>query len=74
MIIATIAFGLGLDCPDVRQIVHVGLPEDMESYNQETGRAGRDGRPALATMLKARTYHLCEKSMKEYEANTTVCI
>ena len=73
VVIATIAFGLGLDCPDVRQIVHVGLPEDIESYIQETGRAGRDGRPALATLLKARTYHLCEKSMKEYAANTTVC-
>ena len=73
VVIATIAFGLGLDCPDVWQIVHVGLPEDIESYIQETGRAGRDGRPALATLLKARTYHLCEKSMKEYEANTTVC-
>ena len=73
VVIATIAFGLGLDCPDVRQIVHVGLPEDIESYIQETGRAGRDGRPALATLLKARTYHLCEKSIKEYAANTTVC-
>ena len=73
VVIATIAFGLGLDCPDVRQIVHVGLPQDIESYIQETGRAGRDGRPALATLLKARTYHVCEKSIKDYAANTSVC-
>ena len=73
VVIATIAFGLGLDCPDVCQIIHVGLPEDIESYIQETGCAGRDGRPALATLLKARTYHQCEKTIKEYVANTTVC-
>lgn len=73
VVVATVAFGLGIDCPDVRQIVHVGMPEDIESYIQETGRAGRDGKPALATLLKARTYHLCEKSIKDYVANTTLC-
>ena len=66
VVIATIAFGLGLDCPDVRQIVYVGLPQDIELYIQEIGHAGRDGRPALATLLKARTYHISEKSIKEY--------
>lgn len=73
VVIATVAFGLGIDCPDVRQIVHVGMTEDVESYIQETGRAGRDGQPALATLLKARTYHMCEKSMKEYAANESQC-
>ena len=73
VVIATIAFGLGLDCPDICQIIHVGLPVDIDSYIQETGRAGRDERPALATLLKARTYHNCEKNIKEYVANTTVC-
>ena len=63
VVITTIAFGLGLDCLDVRQIGHVRLSEDIESYIQETGHAGRDGKPALATLLKARTYHHCEKNI-----------
>ena len=66
MVIATVAFGLGVDCPDVREIIHVGMPEDVESYIQETGRAGRNGHPALAILLKARTYHQCERSIKDY--------
>ena len=51
VVVATVAFGLGIDCPDVRQIVHIGMPEDVESNIQETGRAGRDGEHALATLL-----------------------
>ena len=56
---------MGIDCPDVRQIVHVGMPDDTEAYIQETGRAGRDGKAALAILLKARTYHLVEQSIKD---------
>ena len=37
IVISTVAFGMGIDCPDVRQIVHLGPPEDVESYIQETG-------------------------------------
>ena len=51
IVCAMVAFGMGLDCTDVCQVIHVGAPDDVESYIQETGRGSHDGNLSLVTLL-----------------------
>jgi len=68
VIVATVAFGMGMDCPNIRKIIHWGPPSDVELYIQETGRAGRDGEAAYASLYYSNT-DLSQEKVDDYMTN-----
>ena len=74
IVVATIAFGMGLDCPNVREVIHWGPPDDIDSYVQHTGRAGRDGELSIATLFSTHSDRkYSSKKMTSYYQNTVFC-
>ena len=73
LVVATRAYGMGVDCPDIRRIIHWGSPSTIEGYVQETGRAGRDGASAIAILYNTKTNRDLTGPMKQYIANDSTC-
>ncbi len=72
-VIATTAFGMGIDCPNMRRIIHWGLPTTVEEYVQETGHSGRDGESAVGLLYKGVGGRKATSKIKAYVDNETKC-
>lgn len=68
VMVATNAFGMGIDKPDVRLVIHIGLPESLEAYYQEAGRGGRDGKRSFAVLL----YHPSDVEMLKNQTKESI--
>ena len=73
LVIATTAFGMGVDCQDISRVIHWGIPSTTEEYIQETGRSGRNGKPSVGMLyIKGNTKHVTPY-MKSYIENNSLC-
>ena len=72
VVVATTAFSMGIDCPDIQQVIHYGTPSVPEQYVQEIGRAGRQGQQSTAILLSGKSRHV-EDTMRKYVENTKEC-
>ena len=73
LVIATSAFGLGIDCPDIRRVIHWGVPNTVEEYIQETGRAGRNNAKAESIIYDCKIGKTVTPKMKDYMSNQKKC-
>jgi ATP-dependent DNA helicase RecQ len=73
IVVASVSYGMGVDCPHVRQVIHIGPPSDCGSYIQETGRAGRDRFDSIAALYLIKGMGQVEACMKKYISNDSLC-
>lgn len=73
IVVASTAFGMGVDCANILEVIHWGPPTTLDTYIQETGRAGRDGHCAVARLLYGHASMYVTESVKLYGQNSTIC-